>query len=245
VRTALADRAGRGAARLAAVSPAVAAHFRRWRLRGGAIDVIPNALPESSFRLQPQPARGGPLTFASLFSGGWTGLRNGAAAIEGFALARRALPDSRLLLAGNGMEAGGAAARWARDRGIAAGLDFRGMLTHKAVLAMLGEEVDILVHPALEESFGMPLLEAAAHRIPAIAGRASGAVPWLLGDGACGRLVDVRSPAAIAAAMVELGADPAGRRALGEAAWASMRTRFSLGVVADRYEAVLAEVMRG
>jgi L-malate glycosyltransferase len=65
----------------------------------------------------------------------------------------------------------------------------------------------VLAHPSLEESFGMIVLEAMATGTPVVAGRASGAVPWLLANDA-GVLVDVRNSAAIAEAINGLLGDP-------------------------------------
>lgn len=68
------------------------------------------------------------------------------------------------------------------------------------------EHCNMVVHPALEESFGNVLLEGMAAARPVIAGRNSGAVPWVLGT--VGLLVDVRRPLQIAEAMESLRVHP-------------------------------------
>lgn len=50
----------------------------------------------------------------------------------------------------------------------------------------------LLVHPSLEESFGNILIEAMARGLPIIAGKYSGAVPFVLDNGNVGSLCDVR-----------------------------------------------------
>jgi len=76
---------------------------------------------------------------------------------------------------------------------------------------------DILVHPALEESFGLTLVEAQLAGVPAIGGAHSGGVPWTLDYNRAGRLADVRSESSLAGAMVELAEDAATRSRLARA----------------------------
>jgi glycosyltransferase involved in cell wall biosynthesis len=242
VRTMMAYPACRGAQHLVAVSPYVAGHLRRFGFRSGAIDIIPNGLPSALFGVPPARDPGTALTFGSLFSGGWKGPKNGPALIEAFALLRQELPHARLLLAGEQCGPDGQAAVWARARGLAAGIEFRGHQSHADVMALLGREIDILVHPSFEESFGMTLIEAGIMGLPVIAGQDSGAVPWVLGEGKCGLLVDIRSPRAIAGAMANLGRDAGKRQRLGEAARMAVHERFDIARTTDRYEEIFARL---
>ncbi len=243
VRTVMAYQACRQARRLVAVSPYVADHLRRFGFRAGPVDVIPNALPPDL--LDTLPASRTPGTapvFAGLFSGGWDGLKNGPRLIEAFAVLRRTLPQARLVLAGDQCEAGGPAAMWARARAIDAGIQFLGRQPHRRVVDLLATDIDVLVHPSLEESFGMTLIEAGALGVPVIAGRDSGAVPWVLG--AHGLLVDVRSADAIARAMQDLGENQRKRQELSALAQKAVRDRFDIGRVTDHYEEIFARLGR-
>jgi glycosyltransferase involved in cell wall biosynthesis len=78
--------------------------------------------------------------------------------------------------------------------------------------------------------------------IPVIGGRKAGGVPWTLGDGNYGMLVDVRSPDHIASAMLLLARDDAARLQLAVAARESVKHRFHIRDVADRYEAIYAQL---
>jgi glycosyltransferase involved in cell wall biosynthesis len=130
---------------------------------------------------------------------------------------REQLGDVELVLAGPDFRQDGPAETWARERGLASGIVFAGPLSTEEVLAAM-DQADIFVAPSLEESFGMTVLEAMARALPIVAGRSSGAVPWLLGFGSAGELVDVRRPDRIAAAVVRMARDPEHRRLLaGEA----------------------------
>ena len=62
--------------------------------------------------------------------------------------------------------------------------------------------MSILLHPALEESFGMAIVEAMVLGLSVVAGRDSGAVRWVLDEGRAGFLTDVKDPNAIAESLL-------------------------------------------
>jgi glycosyltransferase involved in cell wall biosynthesis len=76
----------------------------------------------------------------------------------------------------------------------------------EATLAALYESAAVLAFPSLYEGFGLPLLEAMARGLPAVAGRV-GAMPELAGDAAV--LVDPEDVEAIASALEKVLGDPA------------------------------------
>jgi L-malate glycosyltransferase len=88
----------------------------------------------------------------------------------------------------------------------------------------------------------MPLIEAMSMGIPVIGGRDSGGVPWTLGDG--GLLVDVTSPKAIAAAMLQIASDEVARLRMENTARESVMRRFHLAQMTDRYEAIYASLLK-
>jgi glycosyltransferase involved in cell wall biosynthesis len=83
-----------------------------------------------------------------------------------------------------------------------------------ATLAALYRSASVLAFPSLYEGFGLPLLEAMAHGVPAVVGKA-GALPEL-GDGAV-VLVDPENVASIAAGLERVLADVSLREKLGAA----------------------------
>eukprot|EP01031_Cornospumella_fuschlensis_P052636 gene52636-64327_t len=118
-------------------------------------------------------------------------------------------------------------------------MTFHGKVAHRKLVGALGE-LDALLHPSLEESFGVVLAEAMALGLPVVAGRDSGAVPWVMGADASGQcaagvLVDVREPAAIASALRSLFDDSYEARSL--AGLDRVRQNFSAASVIARYEA--------
>lgn len=98
------------------------------------------------------------------------------------------------------------------------------------------DRADIFVAPTLEESFGMTVLESMARGLPIVAGRSSGAVPWLLDFGTAGELVDVRRSDEIASAIVRMARAPERRLLLGGEALRRAR-HFAWPNLTHRYEA--------
>ncbi|WP_345772369.1 glycosyltransferase [Azospirillum baldaniorum] len=84
-------------------------------------------------------------------------------------------------------------------------------------LAALYAAADLMVWPAVNEAYGMALLEAQAAGLPVVAGR-TGGVPDVVRDGVTGLLPPVGDAEAFAAAIRALLDDPGRRRRFGEAA---------------------------
>ena len=89
-----------------------------------------------------------------------------------------------MTLIGRGLGDAEIGANWARQQDCATGVVFRGALSQQDVLHALRTEGGIFVHATLEESFCMTVLEAMAQGLPVVVLPDSGAVPWLVGDGA-------------------------------------------------------------
>lgn len=238
VRTLMAWRAVRRASILSTVSPHVEHHLRRYRFRREPAVVIPNGLPDTLFSMVSQAGTHSTrLNFATVLNG-WGNYKNGQSAIRAFALARSRLPNARLLMFGAGHGPGEIAQRWAREHGVDTCIEFVGMLPHEQLLARLAEEVDVLVHPALEEAQPMAIIEAMSLGIPVIAGQNSGGVPWTLDQGQAGLLVDIDNPAAIANVMIGLARDPVRRAEWGLRGRRLAVSRYHISAVADAYEAL-------
>lgn len=211
-----------------------ALRHRRWSTG----PVLPNVLPDAMWRMgtrdPPDPEQP---VFVSV-NNGFGRLKNVRALLSAFSEVRGRRPGAKLILVGQGFEPAGPAATWAAEAQMSAGVEFRGPLTYRAALATV-RDADVLVHPALEESFGYTLIEAASVGTPVIAGARSGAVPWVLGDGAQGVLVDVTSHRAIASAMIALVDDPSRWTALRSGAFEAGRERFAATAVAAEYARLL------
>jgi glycosyltransferase involved in cell wall biosynthesis len=221
-----------------AVSPYVAGRWRRQMGDPRPLHVIPNVVVAQAAAAA--PARGHRLVCVADDGE----LKNVRALLTALPAVRAACPGATLLLLGQGLGQGDKLARWAAGRGLDAGVVWCGRRGHGETLRAI-EAADVVVHPSLEESFGMPLAEAMALGRPVVGGRRSGAVPWLLDGGSAGVLVDVRSPGELAAAVTALLADPARRARLGQAAAERIRSHFSPGAVVERHVELYERVLRG
>lgn len=134
---------------------------------------------------------------------GFDGRKNVATLMQAFAIMKKEIPDLQLKLYGNGYEPDGLAFQWAKEHGLDDGIVFCGHQTYDTVCQAMANS-GILVHPSLEESFGMTLVEAMSYGAVVVAGEKSGAVPWVLNEGKAGALTDVTSPQAIAQTVLRL-----------------------------------------
>jgi len=99
-----------------------------------------------------------------------------------------------------------------RYRGLSARVRFLGELDQRAMLCA-ARASDIFVWPAINEAFGMAMLEAQAAGLPVVAGRAGG-VDRVIADQETGLIVDDVTPDRFAAAIAELLDDDGLRRSL-------------------------------
>ena len=245
MRLCMAWRVARRAPYLTAVSQDTAGHIRRYLRYKRPIAIVPNALASEDFELgraRKEHPHHGAFTVASVLTG-WKGLKNGPAALKAFGILRRSLPDAHLLLFGHDYAPGGPAETWARQNNLTAGVEFAGPVPNRSLLRRLAREADVLLHPALEESFGMAVAEAMALGLPVVGGKHSGAVPALLDYGRAGELVDVRSPSEISDSLALLAADSTRRQRLGVRAFESALERFNSDVVFEQYEEIYMKIL--
>jgi len=152
-----------------------------------------------------------------------------------------ALPsDTWLLLVGDGPDRGLLQAQ-AEDRDIAGRTIFAGTQP-PAVVADALAAADLFVFPSTTETFGIAMVEAMAAGCAVVAVQAAASCD-LLRDGETGRLV-AGNPAAFAAAVRDLLAEPARRTAMGGAARAAAAD-YDHARVTDRLLIVYRELLAG
>jgi glycosyltransferase involved in cell wall biosynthesis len=141
-------------------------------------------------------------------------------------------------------EHAGPAHRWSTHRNLAAGVEFVGPQPNSTVINRLLQEVDVLVHPSLEETFGIAAVEAMAVGIPVIGGLRSGAIPWVLGNGKSGLLLDVTSSTAIANGMRRMLQEPHLRSSLARSGRERAYKEFRLEEIARKYESLINKALQ-
>ncbi len=110
-------------------------------------------------------------------------------------------------------------------------------------LPAIAAACDLLVWPAINEAFGMALLEAQAAGLPVVAGR-SGGVAAVVREHDTGLLALQGDREAFRRAVSTLLHDPAKRRAMAERARERAAAEHALPVAARRLDAILAEAQR-
>ena len=100
---------------------------------------------------------------------------------------------------------------------------------------------DLCVWPAVNEAYGMALLEAEAAGLPVVAGRSLG-VPSVVAEGETGLLVPPGEASPFAAAVRELLTDPARRKVMGRAAAEKVRREHDLAAAAARLDGFLKDL---
>ena len=105
-------------------------------------------------------------------------------------------------------------------------------------------DVDVVVHPSLDESFSMTAVEAMALKKPVIAGRGTPGIREVLGFGDGGILVDVSDPEAVANAMLLVSEDKEYRDQIAQSGFDRAWSRYRLHSVMSQYEALYEEICR-
>lgn len=158
--------------------------------------------------------------------------------VEAFAAFHREHSDWRLQFAGQGdIEA---IRTRARELGVEDHIDFLGWVTGAEKLKYLAH-AGIFVLPSWVEGLPMSILEAMAMGLPIVATRV-GAVPEVIEQDVSGKLVEPRTPTALADALVDLARDEKKRHALGARAQAAVTAQFGPGEVLPRVEAIYANL---
>lgn len=197
------------------------------------IPVIPNALDDVDFYKGERHPNISQPTIVSA-NNGFAKLKNVKSLLYAFNLIKKKIPTCRLILVGDEFERNGKAEQWAKEKGLAEHVAFAGYLEHDETLKTI-ENADLLIHPSLEESFGMTLLEAMAKKTPVIGGKDSGAVPWVLNYGEAGVLTDVKSPTLIADEAILLLTNEERWKMFSAAGYQHARNNFSLSKVVEQY----------
>jgi glycosyltransferase involved in cell wall biosynthesis len=130
----------------------------------------------------------------------------------------------------------------ARERGIGAHVDVRGSLPTDDLAAVMAASAVVLMPSVVAEAFGLVAIEAALAHTPVIASDLGG-IPEALEDEEHALLVTPGDPAALAAAVDRVLADPAGTAARVERAF-DRAQRFTLTAYQDQSEELIADAAR-
>lgn len=212
---------------LLCVSEFLAARVRATLLRRLPLSVVPNGTALAAVERSAPPS--GPLRLAII--GRISEQKRHRVLLE--ALAR--LPGNAFHLSIIGGTDQAMAER-AAALGLSGNVSWTGFVSDKDALY---RDVDVVVAPAVDEGFGMTVVEAGAHGLPVVDAR-SGAFPEVIRDGKTGLLVPPDEPAALAGALQRLIGEPGLRQSLGDAARGHVAASFTVEKMAERFVAALS-----
>jgi glycosyltransferase involved in cell wall biosynthesis len=149
----------------------------------------------------------------------------------------RAIPDARLLLAGEGPQEKNIRER-IEELGIKNAVFFAGF---RDDIPKVLNTIDVFVFPSLQEALGTAILEALAMRKAVVASRVGG-IPEIVEEGKTGFLVDPEKPAAIAEKVILLLKNPDLRRDLGDRGRRFVEARYDNRLMVRRLEALYQEL---
>lgn len=158
--------------------------------------------------------------------------------IDAFQRVLASFPQAHLVLAGDGMPVLERLKAQVQAMGLASRVHFLG---RRQDIGNVLQAFDVFALPTHREAFGTAFVEAAAMGVPVI-GTDVGGVPETMQAGVTGLLVPPRDPAALAAALESLLADPARRCRMGAAGRERIRGQglFSVDRAAQLVEAAYA-----
>ncbi|WHZ20185.1 MAG: hypothetical protein OJF55_002334 [Rhodanobacteraceae bacterium] len=156
--------------------------------------------------------------------------------IDAFAQVRAALPNTRLVLIGDGPLRETIEAQ-IRTLGLT---DAVRLLGPRRDVDRLLPTLDLFVLASDTEGLSNAILEAQACGLPVVATRVGGNPDVVQAD--CGELVEARQPAALAAIMLRLLRDPARRAHMGAAGRTRVEREHSLVAMVQAYEALYREL---
>lgn len=174
---------------------------------------------------------------------GFNDLKNTRTLMKAFSIVKRTCPNAKLLLCGWEHEAGGKAETWAKENGMSEGISFLGFKNRNEIMELI-EKSSVLVSTSVEESFGLTLIEAMSVKTYVIGGEKSGAVPWVLGYGEYGSLIDVMNEENIAKELLSVKEDPVGTTVVVEKAFNYVRETFSTDVIAKKHLELYDEIYK-
>lgn len=157
-------------------------------LKSKRIGIIPNGIQDSIFLpIKKEFDISNEFNIISI-NNGFGERKNLKPLIKVFSILVKKYNNLQLYLLGDGFGQGQLSYKWCQDNSLLENIHFVGKVNYTQVIEYL-DKSHLMVHPALEESFGNILVEAMARKIPVVAGKNSGAVPWVVGES--GVLIDV------------------------------------------------------
>ncbi len=174
-----------------------------------------------------------------MINNGWDARKNGKVGLLAFRELQKKIPNASLHIYGGGSEENGLAHKDAISLEMQ-NVFFNGAVPHEQLIEVI-KDSHLLIHPALEESFGVVLIEAMSYGVPVIGGEESGAVPWVIKQ--VQLLVEVSKPEQMAAKMFEVLTNSTLYKNLAIECYQNVAERFSSTAVVASYIEYYKEIL--
>ncbi|MDT4289249.1 glycosyltransferase family 4 protein [Methylomonas sp. MO1] len=243
IRYLLARQVFRKARNLSAVSSYMASAVQHYT--SIPISLVPNPLADYVLS-QGKPRNAPKHKRIGMICNGWDERKNPEPALRAFAKLNREHPAAQLHLFGMDFGPNQTAQQWCEKNGLAGGMVFHGSTPHQQLIDKFSK-LELLLHPSLEESFGVVIAEAMALGLPVVAGRRSGAVPWVVGFDetankiCCAVLTDMTDSDAIVLAIKQAFDEQYGERS--EMGYTRARQMFAPDVIAGKYLSLYENIL--
>lgn len=163
-------------------------------------------------------------------------------AVEAFAIILRAIPATRLIVAGDGPERSTLEAR-ARELGIDDSIEFLGWVPPDDLPAVTNRATLVLMPSRWREAFGQVALNASRMARPVIAANVGG-LPEIVEHGGSGLLFERNDVRGLADAALRLLRDPVETQRMGARGRQLTAQRFDWNHLVDQHEAIYRQVRR-
>lgn len=166
-----------------------------------------------------------------MINNGWANLKNGKIGLIAFNKLLAKYPRAELHLYGNGSEIGGPAEKDASLLGVK-NTYFHGEVSNQEIFEALNTS-HLFIHPSIEESFGVVLIEAMSLGLPTVGGKKSGAVPWVIGNE--NLLIDIKNANILTNKIQEILEQDEIYSSISLLCYQNVLTRFSAKRVTNEY----------
>ncbi len=199
----------------------------------GQVDVVPNSVITSSTRHKKSIAPA--VTVKVVSVGDLTKRKNIEASLNMFRFLRSQRQRIELHLFGPGLDA-----KYAE---LMPGVIGHGNVPHSELIHFLSSEATVLFHPSRLETFGMIVAEAMGEGVPALVGRQSGGVTFVVGEETTQIVENLDDPEEVSAAVLQLISNPDIYAMISNRGIARVMEEFSPHRVAGLFEVIYEEIL--
>ena len=205
------------------------------------INVIPNCLRKDVSKLKIKKRKLNKKIKIVMINNGFQARKNIKIALRAFKEFNKNFPNSKLTLYGHEMERHNICFKWAKKNNLAKNVIFYGFLPQENLMKIL-PKFDILLHTALEETFGNIFIESMIRGVPVIAGKNSGAAPEVIRG--YGLLVDVTDIKQIINGLNKYTLDPKFWSKIRDKAYKNAKKKYNYKNIAKKYLLLYKKTLR-